>query len=93
MKINSILSLRRAYENGTNIYGDIKNFQKQSHHSEPFVQVVEWLQECIEILCTTRIDEVSSSLVLECNGHHVVFEACVEKDSGIIKSIKYRSHV
>jgi len=91
--MNSLWSLRRAQERETNIYDDVKNFQKQPHHSEPFVQAVEWLQECIEIHCSTGIPEVKSTLALECNGHYVIFEACVVQNSCVIKSIKYRSHV
>jgi len=38
--MNSILSVRRAYEQGTNVYDDVKNFQQQAHHSDPFVQIM-----------------------------------------------------
>jgi len=71
IKMNSLLSLQAAYMNNANIYEDVKNFQKQQHHSESFAQVVEWLQECIEIKCNTRIKEIMSILVLKCNGHNV----------------------
>jgi len=88
--MNSILSVRRAYEQGTNVYDDVKNFQQQAHHSEPFVQIMTWLQECVEIHCQTGIPEVESVFILEYNGHQIIFKACVVQDSCIVKSIEYR---
>jgi len=88
--MNSILFVRRAYEQETNIYSDVKNFQQQQHHSEPFVQIMTWLQECVEIHCQTGIPEVESVFTLECNGHQIIFEACVIQNSCFVKSIKYK---
>jgi len=89
--MNSILSVRRAYEQGTNVYDDVKNFQQQPFHSEPFMQIMTWLQECVDIQCATRIPEVESAFVLECNGHQIIFEAHVIPNTCIIKAIKYRN--
>jgi len=88
--MNSILSIRRAYEQEKNVYNDVKNFQQQPHHSEPFVQVMIWLHEYIEIHCQTGIPEVESNFGLECNGHQIIFKAFVVQDSCIIKSTEYR---
>jgi len=89
--MNSILSVRRACNQRTNVYDHVKNFQQQPFHSEPFVQVMTWLQECVEIHCQTGIPEVESAFVLECNGHQIIFNARIVPNSCIVKSIRYRS--
>jgi len=89
--MNSVLSVRRAYEQGTNIYDDVKSFQQQDFHSESFSQVMLWLQECVEIQCQTDIPEVDSVFVLQCLGHQVIFEAHVVENSCIITAIRYRN--
>jgi len=88
--MNSILSVRRSYEQETNVYNDVKNFQQQPHHSESFVQIMTWLQEYIEIHYQIGIPEVESDFVLECNGHQIIFKALVVQNSCIVKSIEYR---
>jgi len=89
--MNSVLSVRQAYEQGKNIYDDVKNFQQQEFRLESFKQDMLWLQECVEIQLQTDIPEVDAVFVLQCLEHQVVFEVHVVENSCVITSIRYRN--
>jgi len=89
--MNSVLSVRRAYEQGTNIYDEVKNYQQRYFHSESFSQVMLWLQECVEIQCQADVPEVDAVFVLQCVEHQIIFKAHVVENSCIITSIRYQN--
>jgi len=89
--MNSVLSVRQVYEQARNVYDDVKNFQKQGYHSEPFLQVMQWLQECVMLCNFTAMKEVESEFILQCSEHQVVFKSYVEKDVCKITEIRYQN--
>jgi len=88
--MNSVLSVRQAYEQGRDIYDDVKNFQKQNFHSDPFCQVMQWLQECVMMHSITNGTEVESQFILQCGEHQVVFKSCVKENTCKITTICYQ---
>jgi len=90
-KMNSVLSVRQAYEQARNIYDDVKNFQKQEYHSEPFLQVMQWLQECVVMRDFTAVKAVESKFTLQCREHQIVFESYVEENICKVTTIRYQN--
>jgi len=88
--MNSVLSVRQAYEQGRNIYADVKNFQKQSFHSDPFCQVMQWLQECVGMYTIANGLEVESQFILHCREHQIIFESSVTENNCKITSLRYQ---
>jgi len=88
--MNSVLSVGQAYEQGRNIYADVKNFQKQNFHSDPFCQVMQWLQECVGMHSIANGLEVESQFILQCREHQIIFDSCVTENNCKITSICYQ---
>jgi len=89
--MNSVLSVRQVYEQGRNIYDDVKNFQEKDFHSEPFCQVMQWLKECIMMQGLVDELEVESRFVLQCQEHQIVFEADIKENHCKIITIRYQN--
>lgn len=89
--MNSVLSVRQAYEQGRDIYDDVKNFRKQDFHSESFCQVMQWLRECLMMHNLANGVEVESQFILQCREHQVIFESCVKRDTCKITAIRYQN--
>jgi len=88
--MDSLISLYAAYVQRTNIYDEVKNFQKQEHHSPNFCKVMDWLQDSLEMQQCSHIDEVVTTLTMQSPGGRLVLEATITENDCIMTKMKYQ---
>jgi len=77
--MDNLWAIYGAYENQTNIYGEVKSFIQKDCHSPNFVKLLEWLRESIQLQESASIDEVRTILLVTTDAGTLKLEAELTK--------------